>query len=100
MNALPAKKKKNTDRYGRERNERPRQDTPMRRFSEAIDKELLQSFLDQSGNERYQTLVLLLQDPAHMHDTFSTLCHKANITLHEMQELYTNGMRQRALVHM
>jgi hypothetical protein len=88
------------DRYGRKVPMDPGHDKPMARFAETIDQEALSSFLDTSGNDRYETLMILMQDPAYAGLKFATLCKKANVTLHEMQEIYANGMRQVALLRM
>jgi hypothetical protein len=90
----------NKDRYQRPIPSQPYKDEPMRRFSEHVDREHLQMFLHQSGNDRYETLALMMGDPAFAGLTFATLCKKNNITLHEMQMLYTDGMRQLALLKM
>lgn len=88
------------DRHGRDIPSEPSLDLPMRRFAESIDRDALSSFLDTSGNDRYETLMLLMQDPAYVKCSFALLCKKAGVTLHEMQEIYTNGMRQLALLRM
>jgi len=98
MKELPGKRKK--DHSGREVPTVARKDVPLQRFSDNIDKEKLSHFLENSGNDRFDTLMILMQDPAYATCNFTTLCRKANVTLHELQDLYTNGMRQLALLRM
>lgn len=89
-----------TDRDGRYIPDQPAADKPMKRFYENIDRETFASFLDSSGNDRYEKVLLMIYDPAYASITFAKICQKAGVTLHEMQELYTNGMRQLALLRM
>ena len=88
------------DKHGRKLSPLTRKDVPMRRFSDTVNREQLQDFLSSSGNERYETLFLLMQDPAYSGLAFGTLCKKAGVTLHEMHSLYTDGQRQLALLRM
>lgn len=102
MNESPGKPPdRKKDRHGRAVPPHDtRKDVPMRRFAESIDTEQLGVFLSSSGNERYETLFMMMGDPAYAALTFPSLCKKAGVTLHEMHSLYTDGMRQLALLKM
>lgn len=93
----PHKPKKH-DKHGRELPNNPAADVPMRRFRENIDPDKLELFLGE--NEKYQLFLHALHDPTHAHLTFATICRKFSISLHELQTLYTDGMRHLGLLEM
>jgi hypothetical protein len=88
------------DKHRRLRETDPDKDLPMKRFAQHIDKDAMSQFLENSGNERFDTLMLIMQDPAYAKMSFAWQCKKAGVTLHEMQLLYADGMRQLALLQM
>lgn len=87
-----------TDRAGREMPAKPSQDVPLRRFRENIDIDKLELFM--SENEKYTAFIMALHDPDHARLTFATICRKFSVTLHELQMLYTDGMRHMGLLNM
>jgi len=69
------------------------------RIEENVDLETIRGFLEASpANDRYDQLLILMQDPAYIGETFRRLCRRANVSFSELQELYTNGMRHLALL--
>ena len=69
------------------------------RIEENVDMAALHSFLEANPqNDRYDQLLILMQDPAYIGETFRRLCRRANVSFSELQELYTNGMRHLALL--
>lgn len=86
-----------TDRHGREMSQKPALDIPMRRFRENIDIDKLELFM--SENDKYIGFLAALNDPGHARLTFASICRKFNVTLHELQMLYTDGMRHVGLLN-
>ena len=70
----------------------------MRRIEENVDMAQLRAFLEANPNERTDQLLIMMQDPAYIGNSFTRLCRKANVSFSELQELYTNGMRHLALL--
>lgn len=91
-------KPKKHDKHGREMTQEPALDIPMRRFRENIDPDKLELFLNQ--HEKYQTFIASLHDPAYSKLTFAIICRKFGVSLHELQTLYTDGMRHLGLLEM
>lgn len=87
-----------TDRHGREMPEKPSNDVPMRRFRDNIDIDKLELFM--AENEKYAAFIMALHDPEHARLTFATICRKFSVTLHELQLIYTDGMRHMGLLNM
>jgi hypothetical protein len=76
----------------------PSMDLPMRRFHETVDMEKLEYFL--SENEKYETFIAALHNPAYVTQSFARIARKCGITLHELQEIYSNGNRQLGLLRL
>jgi len=93
---LRDKKRTLTDRHGREIPVQPTDDTPMRRFKEAID---MDTFIDAfSEHDKYLSFLGALQSPDYKKKSFMTIAREFNITLHDMQVIYTDYVRHMALL--
>jgi len=85
------------ERAGREMPAQPSQDVPMRRFRDNIDIDTLELFM--SEHDKYAAFIIALHHPDHARLSFATICRKFNVTLHELQMLYTDGMRHIGLLN-
>jgi hypothetical protein len=85
------------DRAGRALPTNPSDDKPMRRFRDNIDIDKLQLFM--SENDKYKYFLEDLYNPEYARYTFATICRKWHVTLHELQSIYTDGMRHMALLN-
>lgn len=96
----PSKTKKR-DRSGREVPEVASLDIPARRFWDTVDHEKVELFMTEPQYEdKYQDFLRSFHDPNQMSLTFPARLRRYNITLHEVQQLYSNGMQQLALLQM
>lgn len=93
----PTKKR---DAYGRPMAGEARKDDAMCRFAENIDMASFQMILGESEDEKLQTFLILMHDPAYARYGFSTLARKCRLTLQRLQEVYTDGMRHLGLLRM
>lgn len=91
-------RKQLVDRHGRKVPMDPTRDLPMTRFMKNIDMDCLVAFME--FNEKYEYFIRDLVNPHYpgRKVSFNTLCRRHNISLHEMQVLYTDGMRQLGLL--
>jgi hypothetical protein len=94
----PRKKRILTDRHGREMPPEPHLDVPMRRFWDGVEHDKLELILGEQ--DKYSTFIAALHDPAYSGLTFPTICRKFGVTLHELQSIYTDGMRQMSLLQL
>lgn len=88
------------DRRGRKIPADPAHDLAMKRFVDNIDTDKFKYFLEDAGNDKYDIFLAMLGDPAYAKLPFATIARKANLTLQELQEVYSNGMRHLALLRM
>lgn len=86
------------DKAGRLMHEEPSLDLPMKRFRENIDPDKLELFLGE--HEKYLPFIAALHDPAFAKLSFASICRRFNVSLHELQSLYTDGMRHMGLLEM
>lgn len=86
------------DRAGRRLTREPYKDLAARRFKDNVDMDSLKLFLEDAGTDKYDTFLAMLADPAYIRLSFAALARKANVTLQELQELYSNGMRHLGLL--
>lgn len=94
----PKRKPMPRDKHGRQLTREPSNDEPMRRFRENIDVDKLALFM--SEHDKYAAFIKALSDPDHARLTFATVCRKFGVSLHELQALYTDGMRHMGLLNM
>lgn len=87
------------DRVGRQMPVDPILDLPMKRFYEGVDMDKLKFFLSENG-DKFETLLAALQDPAFVTLSFAAIARKCRVTLHDLQLLYSDGMRQLGLLQM
>jgi hypothetical protein len=87
-----------TDKHRRPIPQQAYMDIPMKRFRENTDPEKLELFLGE--NEKYLPFIAALHDPLYANYSFAAVCRKYNISLHELQSLYTDGMRHLGLLEM
>src|SRR5262245_14608478 len=73
-------------------------DVDMKRFRDNVDPELLDAFLAQ--DKKYEGLLATLHDPAYDRYSFAAVCRLHNVSLADMQAVYTDGMRHLALLEM
>lgn len=88
-----------TDKHKRRMPDNPIADLPARRFWSNIDREQLELALS-SVPDKYDAFLNALHDPTLMRASTPTLMRKFNISLHELQLLYTDHMRQLGLLKM
>lgn len=85
------------DRHGRDIPHRPSDDRAINRFRESIDLESLEMFMGPS--EKYAGFIAALHDPKNAKYSFALLMRKHDMTLHELQTLYTDGQRHIGLLN-
>jgi hypothetical protein len=95
-----SQKKIKKDKFGRRIPEVPAHDLAMRRFAQHLDMDAFRWMLADSTNEKLICLCAMLSDPAYKQFAFATLVSKAHLTLQELQEVYSNGMRHIGLLRM
>lgn len=72
----------------------------MKRFEHSIDKDTFEMFLEDACEEKFDTFLALMRDPAYAKKPLAQLAKMCHLTLSELQSLYTDGMRQLALIKM
>lgn len=84
------------DKHGRPIPVVANKDVPMKQFRDNIDLERLCLFM--SGKDKYEKFIEQISKPENARLSFSTICRRFNISLHELQVLYSDGMRNMALI--
>jgi hypothetical protein len=105
---MPKKNPIKKDKFGRRIPKIPTDDLAMRRFAKHLDMDAFRWMLaggsttdrTTSTNEKLICLCAMLSDPAYKQFAFATLVSKAHLTLQELQEVYSNGMRHIGLLRM
>lgn len=88
------------DHYGRKVPAIASRDTAVKRFAKSVDMDALKMFVDEQEVPKYQTLMAMMGDPAYRGLTFATLLRKAQISLQDIQGIYSDGMRHMGLLRM
>ena len=96
-----------TDKHKRKIPENAALDIPARRFWDNVDHDKVELFMQEpqhvdstSGISKYDSFLRALHDPAYSRLTFPAMLRKFNLSLHEVQTIYTDGMRQMGLLQM
>jgi hypothetical protein len=84
------------DKHRRRTPDQPNRDLPALRFWNGIDRDHFECAL--TDHDKYDTLLRALHDPIYARCSFPHLLRKFGISLHEAQCLYTDHMRQWALL--
>ena len=87
-----------TDKHGRKMTPQASNDMPVDRFIRNVDRELLEYILSQ--DEKYSLFLRALHDPIQSHLSFSGLMRRFNVSLHELQTVYTDAQRHMGLIQM
>lgn len=87
------------DKHGRIVPKAAHKDLPMRRFIESVDPDALE-FILASQDDKYQQFLLALYNPSNADRSFASIAKLHGVTLHELQRIYNDGMRQYGLIQM
>lgn len=81
---------------------RARQDSAMKRFEEHVDRENLLEFLadNEGSGEKFRMMAAMMLDPAYARMRLATIARKCRISLAELQQVYTDGMRHIGMLQM
>ena len=88
------------DRKGRVMPINPVRDLAVRRFFSTVNAEHFEMFLREQADDKFAAFVAALNDPAYGNANFNEVMREFNITLHEVQTIYTDGKRHMALLNM
>jgi hypothetical protein len=71
-----------------------------KRMVESMDMGALRLFLDAQDAHKFQALFGMMCDPSYQKLNFSSLLKRAHVSIHEVQQIYTDGMRHLGLMKM
>ena len=81
-------KGRHLDRDGRILPATPYSDHPLREFWEAVDKDLMNQALCESGDERAVNLASILMTPGRRNLSFAAACRESGVTLQQLNDLW------------
>lgn len=70
------------------------------RFVKNIEPDQLEAFLEDACQEKFDLLLAMMRDPEYRHKTLAQMAKLCHLSLHELQSLYIDGMRQLALLRL